>query len=76
MKKGTIAVAVLGAIAGVLIIWQLVSGLILHGGSTARMHTAHLHGGLTTATVALLYIFLSVVLLLNPPAAPPGRRGE
>jgi hypothetical protein len=77
MKKGLIAVALLGVVAGILIIWQVVSGLMLYGGGgTIALKTAHRHGGLTTSVISLLYIAISVVLLLNLPSGAGGNAGE
>ena len=73
MRKAAIAVAVLGVVAGILLTWQVVSGLTMRWSvATATLKTAHTHGGLTTATVTLLYIVISVVLILN---LPSGTRG-
>ena len=73
MRKGTLAVALLGVVAGLLVIWQLVSGMMMYWASgAAALKTAHRHGGLTTATICLLYIALSVVLILHFPSGPRG----
>jgi hypothetical protein len=62
---------VLGFLAALLIIGQLVMGqLILSSGHLARWTTAHKHSGYMTVVVVLLYIGFSLGSIASQPKRP------
>jgi hypothetical protein len=68
-KKATLVV--LGAIAALLIISQLVMGqLIVSGYADPKLIKAHQHTGYSTVVVALVYIAASLTSLITLPTRP------
>ncbi len=65
---------ILGSLAAILIVTQLVMGLlIVRGGGSlnlAGLVKAHQHSGYLTVTVALLYIALSLSAISSVPGRP------
>jgi peptidase E len=65
---------ILGLVAALLIVSQLVMGLlIVRGGGSfdlAKLMKAHQHSGYLTVTVALIYIGLSLSAILAIPSRP------
>jgi hypothetical protein len=55
---------ILGFLAAILIISQLVMGLLILQGQ-ASMRTAHQHSGYLTAAVTLIYIFWSLAVIAS-----------
>jgi hypothetical protein len=60
---------ILGFLAAVLIISQLVMGLLILQGQTS-MRTAHQHSGYLTAAVCLIYIGWSLAVIASTPRRP------
>jgi hypothetical protein len=59
---------ILGFLAAVLIIGQLVLGLlILQGQATATLQKAHQHSGFLTVAVSLVYIAWSLAIIVSSP---------
>jgi hypothetical protein len=67
---------VLGSIAAILIVTQLVMGLlIVQGGGSMNLNTlvkAHQHSGYLTVTVVIAYIGLSLATIASIPVRPKG----
>ena len=65
---------ILGLLAALLIVSQLVMGLLIvkGGGSIelAKLIKAHQHSGYLTVTVVLLYIALSLSAIVSTPTRP------
>ena len=65
---------ILGLLAAVLIVSQLVMGLlIVRGGGSldlTRLIKAHQHSGYLTVTVVLLYVALSLSAIASTPTRP------
>ena len=61
---------IVGFLAAILIVAQLVMGLLILQGQTS-MRTAHQHSGYLTVAVTLVYIVWSLVII----AASPKRNG-
>ena len=70
------ALLILGLLASVLIISQLVMGLlIVRGGGSldlTKLIKAHQHSGYLTVTVVLIYIGLSLAAIIATPGRPKG----
>ena len=68
---------ILGLLASVLIVSQLVLGLlILKAGSSpdvVRLIKTHQHSGYLTVTVVLIYVSLSLAAIIATPSRPKGR---
>ncbi len=68
------ALLILGSLAAVLIVTQLIMGLlILRGGGSMNLNSlvkAHQHSGYLTVTVVLLYIALSLAAIASVPGRP------
>ncbi len=64
-----IAVIVLGALAALLIVSQLVMGLMIASGADQKMRTMHQHSGYLTVTISLIYIGLSLSTILSKKSA-------
>lgn len=64
---------ILGFLAAVLIICQLVMGLLILQGQ-ASMRTAHQHSGYLTVVVSIVYIAWSLATIASMPGTrkPPG----
>lgn len=63
-----VLVLVLGLLASVLIIAQLVMGLMLaKGGASVALQKSHQHTGYLTVLVILSYIGLSLAVILSTP---------
>jgi hypothetical protein len=66
----------LGSIAALLIVSQLVMGqLIVQGGGSmnlAKLVKAHQHSGYLTVTVVIAYIGLSLATIASIPGRPKG----
>jgi len=60
---------ILGFLAAVLIISQLVMGLLILQGQ-ASMRTAHQHSGYLTVAVSLVYITWSLATIASTPRSP------
>jgi hypothetical protein len=60
---------ILGFLAAVLIISQLVMGLLILQGQ-ASMRTAHQHSGYLTVAVSLVYITWSLATIASTPKSP------
>jgi hypothetical protein len=60
---------ILGFLAAVLIISQLVMGLLILQGQ-ASMRTAHQHSGYLTVAVSLVYITWSLATIASAPKSP------
>ena len=60
---------ILGFLAAVLIISQLVMGLLILQGQ-ASMRTAHQHSGYLTVVVSLVYITWSLATIASAPKSP------
>ncbi len=58
---------VLGTLAAMFMIAQLVMGLLLAGGQV-NLRAAHQHTGYTTVVLGLIYIGLSMTWLLRLPS--------
>jgi hypothetical protein len=69
MKAVKIALALLGILAGMLVVWQLVSGVLMVTQESIRLtiRTPHQHVGYLTATLTLIYIAASIAVILNLP---------
>jgi hypothetical protein len=67
---------VLGSIAAILIVTQLVMGLlIVQGGGSMNLNKlvkAHQHSGYLTVTVVIAYIGLSLATIASIPGRPKG----
>jgi len=63
-------VIVLGFLAALLIVAQLVMGQLIVNGADLKMKTMHQHSGYLTVTVVLVYIFLSLVRIATPAKIP------
>lgn len=65
---------VLGALAAILIVTQLIMGLlIIQGGGSMNINKLikmHQHSGYLTVTVVLVYIGLSMVTIASIPGRP------
>jgi hypothetical protein len=57
---------IVGFLAAILIVAQLVMGLLILQGQTS-MRTAHQHSGYLTVVVSLIYIGWSLVVLASNP---------
>ena len=57
---------IVGFLAAILIVSQLVMGLLILQGQTS-MRTAHQHSGYLTVAVSLIYISWSLVVLASNP---------
>jgi hypothetical protein len=57
---------IVGFLAAILIVAQLVMGLLILQGQTS-MRTAHQHSGYLTVAVSLIYISWSLVVLASNP---------
>ena len=68
------ALLILGLLAAILIVSQLVMGLlIVRGGGSldlARLIKSHQHTGYLTVTVVLVYIVLSLSAIASTPGRP------
>jgi hypothetical protein len=60
---------ILGFLAAVLIVSQLVMGLLILQGQ-ATMRTAHQHSGYLTVAVSLVYIAWSLTTIASTPKLP------
>jgi hypothetical protein len=60
---------ILGFLAAVLIVSQLVMGLLILQGQ-ASMRTAHQHSGYLTVAVSLVYITWSLATIASAPKSP------
>jgi hypothetical protein len=60
---------ILGFLAAVLIVSQLVMGLLILQGQ-ATMRTAHQHSGYLTVAVSLVYITWSLATIASTPRLP------
>ena len=65
---------ILGILAALLIVSQLVLGLIILSGPADVQHwvTGHKHSGYLTVTVSLLYIVGSLLVIGSLPSRPKG----
>jgi hypothetical protein len=67
---------ILGLLAAVLIVSQLVMGLlIVRGGGSldlTKLIKAHQHSGYLTVTVVLVYVALSLSAIASTPTRPKG----
>ena len=61
---------VLGFLAAILIVAQLVMGLLILQGQTS-MRIAHQHSGYLTVVVTLVYIFWSLAVIASAPRRKP-----
>ncbi len=68
------ALLILGALAAVLIVTQLIMGLlIVRGGGSFDLNKlvkTHQHSGYLTVTVVLIYIALSLSAIASAPTRP------
>jgi hypothetical protein len=60
---------ILGLLAALLIVSQLVMGLLILNGAEQKVRTMHQHSGYLTVTVVLVYIGLSLARIASSPKA-------
>ena len=66
---------IVGFLAAILIVAQLVMGLLILQGQ-ASMRTAHQHSGYLTVAVTLIYIFWSLAVIASTPSAMRAADGK
>lgn len=78
MRATKIALVLLGILVGMLIVWQLTSGILMITQEEIRLkvRTAHQHAGYMTATLGLIYIAASIAVILNLPSSFESEVGE
>lgn len=71
MKPTKILLVALGVLSGSLIVWQLISGILIHYHGMESLRKTHLHSGYLAALVALAYTACSVAAVLHFPDREP-----
>ncbi len=65
-----VVLLILGILAALLIVSQVVLALLILNGGAASLRTAHQHSGYLMATVSLLYVALSLIAVGSAPTRP------
>ena len=65
MKPTKILLVTLGVVSGCLMVWQLISGILIHYHGMESLRRTHLHSGYLAALVALTYTACSVAAILH-----------